>query len=205
MVLVAPKRERRTTRAERVMSGRVALFALVLVGILGGSAGAVGWYVQNSYFVGISGKEIVIYHGRPGGLLWFQPSVIEHTGISTSQIIPPVLPTLRAGVEEPTLQAAQQLVSKLTNDTSLLPLFSSTTTVPPSTVPSGISTTTTSSPVSSTSIVTGPTFPTASSTSIPSTTTTTTTPKSGTTTTTSTTTTTTPTTTTAPGHGKGHK
>jgi hypothetical protein len=196
VMLVARKGRDKRERRERIVTARVVMYALFLVGLLGGIGGTVGWFVENAYYVGLSHNEVVIYHGRPGGLLWFQPSLIDHTRIYTNQIIPPLLPTLRAGVQEETLAEAESFVKTLTQDQSLLPLFSDTTTVPASTVPGGP--TTTAPPVAS-SIPTQQTQPTFTftppSTSAPAATTTTT-PRA-------TTTTTPPTTTTTKGKGKG--
>jgi PPM family protein phosphatase len=203
VMLVAGRGPSHRSRGERIITARVVLFAILLLGLLGGVVGVVGWYVENAYYVGLSKGEVVVYHGRIGGLLWFQPSVVDRTTISVKQIIPPLVPTLRNGVQETTLQEAEDYVSVLKKDQGLLPLFSTTTTVPASTIPAQIGTTTTVSPVPATTPATFP--PTTNSlppsTSTPSTPTTTTVPKS--TTTTLATTTTAPTTTT-PGGGKHH-
>jgi serine/threonine protein phosphatase PrpC len=188
MLLVAPQRERPSKR-ERLLTPRVVLFSLALVGILGGAVGVVGWFVEASYFVGLEKGHVVIYHGRPGGLLWFKPSVVEESRLTTAQLIPPELPPLEAGVEEPSLDAARAYVNALANNRSLLPLYEVTTTLPSATVPS-------SQPLTGQTTTTLP----ATTTTPPTTTTTppTTTAPPPTSTTKPTTTTTPPTTTTAP-------
>lgn len=200
-MLVAGRGPSHRSRGERIITARVVLFAILLLGLLGGVAGVIGWYVENAYYVGLSKGEVVVYHGRIGGLLWFHPSVVDRTGIFVQQIIPPLVPTLRNGVQETTLQAAEGYVSVLKKDQGLLPLFSTTTTVPASTIPAQIGTTTTVSPVPAT---TPATFPPTTNSLPPSTSTPTTTTVPKSTTTTSATTTTVPTTTTTPGGGKHH-
>jgi protein phosphatase len=201
VMLVAGRGPSHRSRGERIITARVVLFAILLLGLLGGVAGVIGWYVENAYYVGLSKGEVVVYHGRIGGLLWFHPSVVDRTGIFVQQIIPPLVPTLRNGVQETTLQAAEGYVSVLKKDQGLLPLFSTTTTVPASTIPAQIGTTTTVSPVPAT---TPATFPPTTNSLPPSTSTPTTTTVPKSTTTTSATTTTVPTTTTTPGGGKHH-
>ena len=45
--------------------------------ILGGAAGAVGYYARNTYYVGFQGDSVVIFKGKPGGVLWIKPTVEE--------------------------------------------------------------------------------------------------------------------------------
>lgn len=152
VVLVARSGRERGGRTERIVTMRVILYAVLLVGLLGGVAGTVGWYVQNAYYVTLNRGEVVIYHGHIGGMLWFQPSLIQHTGITTKQVIPPLLPALKKGVQETSLAAAEAYVQTLSKDQGLLQLFSTTTTVPASTIPGVNGTTTTASPVPSTQV-----------------------------------------------------
>lgn len=90
----------------------VGFLAIVLVLILG-AAFVVAWYARGSYFVGLDGTQLTIYKGRPGGLLWFQPTVAKKTEATTSQVLPSRLPDLRSGKEEPSLSAAQTYVTTL--------------------------------------------------------------------------------------------
>jgi serine/threonine protein phosphatase PrpC len=92
---------------------RVALFALALAAIVGGSFGSIVWFQENSYYVGLDGRELAIYHGRPGGMAWFSPHRIVSTGVSVSQILPDRLADVRAGVVEPSEKAAESYVRNL--------------------------------------------------------------------------------------------
>lgn len=191
VLLVAPTRRKGASR-ERLLTLRVVFFTLAFVATLGGAAGVVGWFVEASYFVGLRSGHVAIYHGRPGGLLWFHPSVVEVTGLTTKDLIPPDVPPLRAGVEEPSLDAAKAYVKALADKRSIVPLYSGTTTLPASTIPTGpgLSTTTTApQPAATSTTAPAATSTTPTSTSPPtstappttSTTTTTTTPKTTTT------------------------
>ena len=57
-------------------------FLAVLLMILGGIAAAVWWFGERSYFVGLQGNQVAIFKGRPGGLLWIQPSLNQRTNLS---------------------------------------------------------------------------------------------------------------------------
>ncbi|MFZ0664576.1 MAG: Stp1/IreP family PP2C-type Ser/Thr phosphatase [Acidimicrobiales bacterium] len=73
-------------RKPRLITFRLVVFFLAVVVVLGGAWGLVRWYLDESYFVSVEGKQIVIDQGRPGGFLWFQPDVVDHTGVTTSEV-----------------------------------------------------------------------------------------------------------------------
>ena len=85
-------------------------FAVVVLLVLGAAAAAVGIYARGSYFVGIQGDEVVIFKGRPGGLLWWSPTVEERTGLLVSDIRPSRAEDLRQGKEEASLGDARRYV-----------------------------------------------------------------------------------------------
>ena len=116
-------------RSPRVTLGVVAFLAVLLM-ILGGIAAAVWWFGERSYFVGLQGNQVAIFKGRPGGLLWIQPSLNQRTNLVTCTtpgaapqltVLPARVPDLRSGKEEPTLGAARQYVANLTQEASSVP------------------------------------------------------------------------------------
>ena len=70
----------------RRLTGRVIAFVLVLLIVLGGAAGAIGFYARGAYFVGLDEGRVVIFKGRPGGLLWFSPTVEERTSLTAGAL-----------------------------------------------------------------------------------------------------------------------
>ena len=92
------------------MTFRVVLFVLLFAAVLGGTAGVVVWYNQAGFFVGIDHGEVTIFQGRPGGILWFKPAVVERTGISSSGLFALDLPYLRQGVTANSYEAARDFV-----------------------------------------------------------------------------------------------
>lgn len=99
-------------KAKMVTLRVVGFFALLLV-ILGLAAAAIAWYARSSYFVGLRGDRVTIFQGRPGGVLWFQPTVSSRTSLTTAGLLPHELPKLRAGQEEATLADARRYVTSL--------------------------------------------------------------------------------------------
>ncbi|HEY1636478.1 MAG TPA: Stp1/IreP family PP2C-type Ser/Thr phosphatase [Acidimicrobiales bacterium] len=124
-----PARVRVRGRSPRVTLRVVAFFAVLLM-ILGGISAAVWWFGERSYFVGLQGNQVAIFKGRPGGLLWIQPSLSQRTNLTTctipgaapgSTVLPSRVADLKAGKEEPSLGASQQYVANLTQEAKSLP------------------------------------------------------------------------------------
>ncbi|HEX3425185.1 MAG TPA: Stp1/IreP family PP2C-type Ser/Thr phosphatase [Acidimicrobiales bacterium] len=110
---------------------RVVGFLAIFLVLIAGAGLVVAWYARGSYFVGLDGAQLTIYKGRPGGLLWFQPTVAKMTGATTSQVLPSRLPDLRSGKEEPSLGAAQTYVSTLLAEATREQATTTTTTTVP--------------------------------------------------------------------------
>ena len=36
------------------------------------------WYARGTYFIGFDRDTVTLYKGQPGGVLWFQPTVVKH-------------------------------------------------------------------------------------------------------------------------------
>src|SRR5687768_12722331 len=97
----------------RRVTARVVVFLLVLVLVLGGAAAAVGFYARGSYFVGLDEGRVAIYKGRPGGLLWFSPTVEEVTDLTEASLPPARADAVTDGHEVATLEEAEQYVANL--------------------------------------------------------------------------------------------
>jgi serine/threonine protein phosphatase PrpC len=126
---------RRRNAGERLVTARVVLFLLLLAGVLGGAAGFVVWFDRATYFVGLRGDRVAIFEGRPGGLLWMRPTVVEETSLTAAQVFPPTLPLLRAGILESSFGTARQVVANLAARRFLAPAPGSATAAPASAAP----------------------------------------------------------------------
>ena len=134
MVLVKAKDPRRKHR-DRIFTIRVALFVLVFAAILGSTAGVVVWFDKASFYVGLDQGYVTIFQGRPGGLLWLKPSVVERTTITPAELLSSNVVYLEQGMEESSYQAALNLVHSLALEhTVIVPSeLTSTTTAPTTT------------------------------------------------------------------------
>ena len=86
----------------RPITFRVVGFIVLLVALVAGAFAAIGLYARGSYFVGVAAEQLTIYKGRPGGLLWFQPTLVERTNVTTAAILPSRLGDLQRGQQEAT-------------------------------------------------------------------------------------------------------
>jgi protein phosphatase len=97
----------------RWVTWRSLLFVFSVVAVLGGGAAAVTWFARSTYHVGLDDQQVVIFRGRPGGLLWIEPKLAERTDLPLAEVPPSRLSAVTAGKEEPSLAAARAYVAAL--------------------------------------------------------------------------------------------
>ncbi len=135
----AKRRERRLARGRRLVTVRTLVFIILVAAVIVGAYAAVRWYDTNSYYVGVKNNELVIYQGRIGGFLWYHPTEVDRTGVTTADVPPTYLHALNAGVEETSVTNARNYVHNLVIAKSQQ---NAATLAPPST-PSSVAPTTT--------------------------------------------------------------
>ena len=109
---------------------RVCVFFLVFLGVLGVVAGSLAWYGRSAYFVGVTAdNQVAIFRGRPGGFLWFQPTLDKTVGLSIDEVPEAYRAGVIAGKEEPSRADADRYVNNLRPTTTT----TTTTTAPPTT------------------------------------------------------------------------
>ena len=119
----------------RRLTWRVALFALAILAVLGAAAGSVAYFARNTYYVGVEGTEVAIFQGRPGGVLWIQPTLEERTDLALADVPPARRADVEAGKQEATLADARAYVARLGSQAGAGPSATTTTTSsPPTTV-----------------------------------------------------------------------
>jgi PPM family protein phosphatase len=109
-VVAAPPR----AKGSRLRTVRGAILVLVpLLLVLGLATAAVGWYARRSYYVGASGREVVIYKGVPGGVLGWDPTVDTRTGLLVSELSAVDRDRVASGAARGSLDRAQSFVARL--------------------------------------------------------------------------------------------
>jgi PPM family protein phosphatase len=114
-----PKESRRDRRRRlgvpRRITLRVLLFFILILAVPAGAVAVVRWYSMDNWYVTIdhADNHLAVYQGRQGGFLGFEPKLVDLTGVTTSEVLPRRLPTLRATVDEPSLKAGEEYVANL--------------------------------------------------------------------------------------------
>jgi len=118
---------------------RVGAFVLIFVMIFGVAAFAIQWVANNTYYVGLDNSEVVIFQGRPGGFLWYEPTVVRRTAINAADVPVAFQADIAKGHSEPSVDDASKYVASLMDQIST----TTSTTAPSVSEPAGPQTTTT--------------------------------------------------------------
>ncbi len=127
----------------RRFTWRVFLFVLLLLGLAAGVVATIQWYGQSTYFVGFEGDRVAIFKGRPGGLLWIEPELVETSELARDRVPEDRVDELQAGVEQSSKSDAEAYVNRVSERAEQLSPTSTTTTRPPATTTTTRATTTT--------------------------------------------------------------
>ena len=148
---------RRRLGIPRRITPRVIGFVILVAAVPVAAYYVLRWYAYDNWIVTTQGEQIVVQQGQPGGVLWFHPKVVDHTGFTTGEIDPTALDPVKAGVQRSSLHAAEVYVTSITTTTT-----TTTTTVPTTTTtlehrvtappPPTTTTTTTTAPVTTTAV-----------------------------------------------------
>jgi PPM family protein phosphatase len=112
--------------------GRVLLWALPIVVVLGVAVGAVGWYARRSYFVDLHQGRVTVFKGVPGGLAGWDPTIERRTAIAADQLRPADLAAVKDREKFSSLDDANAFVARIRANTT-----TTTTTTPPTTTVPG--------------------------------------------------------------------
>lgn len=126
-------RHKAATKARRV-TWRSVLFVALLLALAGGAFATIQWYGQSTYYVGFDGDRVAIYKGRPGGVLWIEPELVETTRLEQDRVPRDSVAELEDGKEQSSLEDARAYVDRLSERADeLSPPTTTTTTTRPGT------------------------------------------------------------------------
>jgi serine/threonine protein phosphatase PrpC len=110
------RQRRRRLGIQRRITLRVVLFVLLVAAVPTAAYFAIRWYAYDNWYLSVQKNQIIVKQGHAGGVLWFHPKVVDHTGTTTSQLLPSDVAQIRSGVQEPSLLAARRYVANLHNE-----------------------------------------------------------------------------------------
>ena len=131
------RRERRRLRENpKRVTWRVVVFLVAFAAVLAGAAFAVLEEARGSYFVTLDDETglVTIFQGKPGGVLWFDPELVEATDLTLDQVQPALRDEVQNGREASSLDGARDFVTNLTTTTTSTSTTTTSTSTPP-TVP----------------------------------------------------------------------
>ena len=70
----------------RRFTWRVAVFVMALLAVVAVVLGAIIWTGNNTYHVGFDGENVAVYRGKPGGVLWIDPELVDTTELTRSDL-----------------------------------------------------------------------------------------------------------------------
>ena len=128
--------------AARRATGRVLAFVVPILVIVGVGIAAIGWYARSSYFVAFDHGKVVVYQGRPGGVLLWDPTVVERTTLRRDRLADDFRQSVSERKEFDSKDAALAFVGRArANQTT-----TTTTTIPVTTPTTAAVATTTTAP-----------------------------------------------------------
>jgi len=121
------------------------LFWTGLVGIVLAVLVVFAAYGRTGYFVGYDGNDVVVYKGRPGGVLWFDPTVEAKTTLTEDDLTDELAEEIAANPTFSNAASAQKYVNGVRDEVQPIPTTTlpEITTTTPETIPSSTSTTST--------------------------------------------------------------
>jgi len=100
---------------------RTAAFAFAFVVVLLVGVGAFLFSANNTYFVGLSGDRVAIFQGRPGGVLWIKPTLVETTELSRIDVPPQFQTDIIAGRDQASVESARQYIANIRDTIAATP------------------------------------------------------------------------------------
>jgi protein phosphatase len=128
----------------------VLAFALPIIVIIGAGIAAIGWYAQQGYFVALNHGVVVVYKGRPGGVLFWDPTVVERTSLRRNRLTENDLRIVRDRKTFDDKTAALAFVGRARGHAAATTTTSTTTTTLPATATTAPGTPTSTAPATTT-------------------------------------------------------
>lgn len=139
-----------TKRKRHLVTGRTILFTSLVVGVFVVALVVIAAFGRHGYYVGFQDDAVVVFQGRPEGVLWFKPTVESVSEVTRTELTPEFQSRIAGHPTFASSVAARRYVEQLAENQRALVADTTTTTAaaPATSAPS-------TSAVPASSVVTG--------------------------------------------------
>ena len=139
---VEPREPKAPGALRSSLTWRVGVFVAAFVFVILAGLAFIWWTGTKTWYVGVDGERVAIFHGKPGGVLWIQPSLAEDSELLVANVPQAAMIDVRNGVEQPSLGSARSYIDNLIEQNAKTAATASTTTTTTMMSPSSSTTTT---------------------------------------------------------------
>lgn len=98
---------------------RAVLAPVIVIVIAVAAISVVGWYARGGFHVGTLGDEVVVFKGRQGGVLWFNPTLESRPGLLLIELTDEDRALVEGGQEAESLEGAELFIADLRTRTTV--------------------------------------------------------------------------------------
>ncbi len=118
-----------TKRKRRVVTGRTIVFTSLVVGVFVVAFVVIAAFGRHGYYVGFQDDAVVVFQGRPEGVLWFKPTVESVSEVTRAELTPEFQSRIAGHPTFDSSVAARRYVEQLAENQRALVADTTTTTV----------------------------------------------------------------------------
>ena len=103
-------------RKRRLVTARTIIFTALVLAVFVVAFAVTAAFGRNGYFVGYRDDTVAVFQGRPGGVLWFQPTLATTSRLERDELTPEFQTRISSNPEFSSLAAAERYLDQLALD-----------------------------------------------------------------------------------------
>ncbi len=103
-------------RKRRLVTARTIIFTALVLAVFVVAFAVTAAFGRNGYFVGYQDDTVAVFQGRPGGVLWFQPTLATTSRLERDDLTPEFQTRISSNPEFSSLAAAERYLDQLALD-----------------------------------------------------------------------------------------